>query len=149
MGTDHIFLPQYHQLHACQGSTPFTETGESGSLMVVAVTVYGAKGNRSSWQASTGGNTAGSFRESLVNLTDRRQKWLCALRGDKEKELGRTAGCNRAICLLRPCVRTKSQKMHYLQKSIFHIRNILRRFSQADLPYISVPPGGWEESESP
>lgn len=111
------------------------ETGESGSLMAVAVTVYGAKGNRSSWQASTGGNIAGSFRESLVNLTDRCQKWLGVLRGDKEKELGRTAGCNRTICLLRPWLRTKSQKTRYLQKSIFHIANILGRFPQADLPY--------------
>ena len=80
-----------------------------------------------------------------MNLTDRCQKWLCALRGDKEKELPRTAGCNRAICLLRPQARTKSQKTRYLQKSIFHIANILRRFSQADLPYhlsSSRRPGG-------
>lgn len=62
MGIDFTFLPQYHQPQAHQVGTPFTETGESGNLVVVAATGSGAK---ASTEASTEGTMWAGSRRNL------------------------------------------------------------------------------------
>ena len=90
MDIDFTFLPRYDQLCTCQGSTPFTETGESGSLMVVAATVYGAMGNRSSWQAFLQGGTlqADSRRDLWTWQTDVKYSCVPSEEIRKRSQLG-------------------------------------------------------------